>query len=204
MGLDGRRFGICPLPRERVYFYCTAPLGKWQGTVRDHLEEWIEGWRGFGPEVLAVLRAVPDWERVLYDELHEVVLNRWYRVPAFIVGDAAHAMTPNLGQGANCAMVDALVLMRLLARALKSGESLDAVGRTYESLRRPFVTRIQREARRLGVLAGWSAAPARLLRNAILSLAPMAGPLMRRSMLVTAGYNPAEEPYFRLVEPEVL
>ena len=56
-------------------------------------------------------------------------------------------MTPNLGQGANCAMVDALVLMRLLAPALLHGSSLKEVGLFYDRLRRPFVTRIQSAAR---------------------------------------------------------
>ena len=56
-------------------------------------------------------------------------------------------MTPNLGQGANSAMVDALVLVRLLHATLDAGGSLDDVGRRYQTIRRPFVRRLQAASR---------------------------------------------------------
>jgi salicylate hydroxylase len=68
---------------------------------------------------------------------------RWYKVPVFFVGDAAHAMTPHLGQGANSSMVDALVLIRLLASCGTDDSMPDLAGARYEKVRQPFVTRIQ-------------------------------------------------------------
>lgn len=146
----GRRFGICPLPGGQTYFYCSVPLGQWPGIRRRRLGEWIESWRDCGPRIWSVLQAVEDWRVVTYDEIHEVSVRRWSRPPVFLVGDAVHAMTPNLGQGANSAMVDALVLTRLLARALRTGGSLEEIGSRYESTRRPLVDRIQRTGRWLG------------------------------------------------------
>lgn len=194
---DGRLFGIAPLPGDRAYFYCSVPLARWQGILQGHLEAWIGSWDGLGPDVAAVLKAVPDWERVNYDELHEIRLERWYRGPVFVVGDAAHAMTPYLGQGANCAMVDSLVVMQLLARAVRKGEDLKGVGRTYESLRRSFVSRIQTMSRRQGVLATASFAPARFLRNLLLPLTLKVSWLSRPGMRLGTGYHPQEEPYFQ-------
>jgi 2-polyprenyl-6-methoxyphenol hydroxylase-like FAD-dependent oxidoreductase len=193
---DGRRFGVCPLPGGRTYFFCSVPLGSWQDILANRLTAWVESWADFGPDVVAVLKAVPDWSRVNYSELHEVRLERWYRPPLFVVGDAAHAMTPNLGQGANSAMVDGLVLMRLLAGALRDGGDLEAVGQTYDRLRRPFVTRIQTRARQVGALAAATSAPGRWLRDWLLAVTGHLGWLNRREMLLLAGYNPAEEAFF--------
>lgn len=196
-GPDERRFGLCPLPGGRTYFYCSVPLGRWDEIRRRGLAAWIESWRPYGSEVLATLRAVADWRRVHYDELYEVALERWCRVPVFLAGDAAHAMVPNLGQGANSAMVDALVLVRLLAA---SGGDLEAAGRTYEALRRPFVRRIQRSSARLGRVARDGAARAHFIDHARRTGAAVAAPQPGEEILA-AGYNPREEPYLRQLAP---
>ena len=192
-GRDGRMFGICPLPGERTYFFCTLPAGQWHTILAGNLDNWVSGWAPFGKEAMRLMRAVPDWTRVNYAELEEVRLDRWYRPPVFVTGDAAHAMAPNLGQGANCAMVDALVLMRMLARARDTGESLDKVGRAYDELRRPFVTRIQSTAWQIG---GISRVTSVLVRGAALWTVRQSGWLQRRSMATAAGYNPAEDAFF--------
>lgn len=191
---DGRRFGICPLPGEETYFFCTAPRGRWHSIVSGRLDSWIDSWADFGPEVVRLLRSVADWSQVNYSELHEIRMSRWHRPPVFLVGDAAHAMTPNLGQGANQAMVDSLVLMKLLQKAERIGD-LVQVARTHETLRNRFATRIQTMARRIGRLAQLRSAPARLVRNRLLSLANWV-PFSRRSFLLTmAGHHRAEQIY---------
>jgi 2-polyprenyl-6-methoxyphenol hydroxylase-like FAD-dependent oxidoreductase len=53
---------------------------------------------------------------VNYDEPEQVRVTPRSSGRTFLIGDAAHAMTPNYGQGANAAMVDAVVLTTLLAR----------------------------------------------------------------------------------------
>ena len=190
---DGRRFGICPLPGDETYFFCTAPLGRWQETVANHLPEWIESWADYGPEVLNLLRNVPDWSRVNYSELHEVRMPRWHRPPVFVTGDAAHAMTPNLGQGANSSMVDSLVLMRMLAE--NGGASLSDVAERHEVVRRKYVTKVQSTARQAGQMAQWTSRPGRWARETFFRLADRFG-FVRRSMLRTlVGHNPADEPY---------
>lgn len=194
-GPGGRLFGICPLPGDRTYFFCTVPLGGWQDILSNRREEWIASWESFGPDVVAILRAVPDWSRVNYSELFRVKMERWYRPPVFVIGDAAHAMAPNLGQGANSAMVDSLVLMRLLARALPAGGSLEPVGRTYDELRRPFVTRIQKTAGQLNTMAETTSLPTRLLRKTAIFVMNHVGVMRRRGILLAAGYNPQEEQY---------
>ena len=128
---DGRLFGMAPLPGARTYFWCTAPRGCWPQTLHGGLEAWIASWAGCHPTPPAILEAVGDWSRVNYDEPLQVQARQWSRAPVFLVGDAAHPLTPYLGQGANSALVDALVLTRLLAQELQGHRDLAAVGRRY-------------------------------------------------------------------------
>lgn len=83
---------------------------------------------------------------------------------AVLVGDAAHAMTPNLGQGACQALEDAVVL----AKVLDGHGGLAA----YDRLRRQRTQMIALRARRLGAAAQWESPLATSLRNTALRLLP--------------------------------
>lgn len=174
-GRDGRQFGICPLPGGRTFFFASAPFRGWPPA---DLDAWIASWEPFG--VAPLLRTVRDWN---YDEVKTVEASRWSAPPFHLIGDAAHAMPPNLGQGANSAMVDALVLVRMLEQGRAS---------EYESVRRPFVSRIQRTACRLSRLARWTSGPGRALRRAVVGIASKT----ESSLRLSAGHHPAEEIWF--------
>jgi 2-polyprenyl-6-methoxyphenol hydroxylase-like FAD-dependent oxidoreductase len=73
-----------------------------------------------------------------------VSLASWSRGPVLLVGDAAHATTPNMAQGAAMAFEDALVLAGVLRRTASVPDAL----REYEARRRPRVERVQQQTRR--------------------------------------------------------
>jgi 2-polyprenyl-6-methoxyphenol hydroxylase-like FAD-dependent oxidoreductase len=197
-GNDGRRFGIAPLTEDKTYFYARVPLGEWE-TIRDkRLEEWIESWQNFGADAIKILRGVRDWQKINYSELYEIRASEWAKPPIFLVGDAAHAMTPNVGQGANSAMVDALILMQMLKTAEKENRSLSEVGKLYTNLRRPFVTKIQNTARQSGELAAKTSTAAHLARNLLFAASRNLSFLRQRNLLITAGYNSAENEYLNI------
>jgi 2-polyprenyl-6-methoxyphenol hydroxylase-like FAD-dependent oxidoreductase len=81
-----------------------------------------------------------------------------------LAGDAAHAMTPNLGQGACQALEDAVVLGNVMA----SGDGLTA----YDRQRRPRTQMIARRSRQIGAAAQWASPAAVNLRNTALRLLP--------------------------------
>ncbi len=91
---------------------------------------------------------------------------RWYRDHMIIIGDAAHATAPSIGQGAAMAIEDAVVL----ATCLRDAIDPTAAFATYERLRRARVERVVEQGRRTG---GWKALGpvARLPRDLIMRLA---------------------------------
>jgi 2-polyprenyl-6-methoxyphenol hydroxylase-like FAD-dependent oxidoreductase len=193
---DGRRAGAFPLPGSRTYLFCSVPLGEWQRILSTDLASWIRTWDDFGEPVASLVRAI-DWTRAVYDELSDVRVDHWYRDRVVLVGDAAHAMTPNLGQGANSSMADALVLVNLL---VKMNGDIERAASRYEQVRKPFVTRIQDAAWLGGRAASFKSRPARAFRDSVMRLSNRIGPARRASMLLTAGYNPAEQEFLRPVE----
>ena len=116
-----------------------------------------------------ILGAVKDFDALLVNHVERVDCARWHDGRLVLLGDAAHAMAPNLGQGANSALVDAAVLLNELRRAPALGAALAA----YDARRRPAVRRVADTAARLGRLAEATHPVARTLRDRV--LLPAAG-----------------------------
>lgn len=88
-----------------------------------------------------------------------------------LLGDAAHAMAPNLGQGGNSALVDAAVLVDELFKS----PDLRAGLLSYERRRGPAVAKVAALSARLGALAEETRTVPRWLRDRV--LLPLAGRL---------------------------
>jgi 2-polyprenyl-6-methoxyphenol hydroxylase-like FAD-dependent oxidoreductase len=88
----------------------------------------------------------------------EVKLKSWSRGKVALVGDAAHAMSPNLGQGGGTAMMDGLSLAYNLNRP---GLSVEEGLALWEQRHRPVVDRVQLASYFYGTLAQWPILPRR-------------------------------------------
>ena len=71
----------------------------------------------FAPESAEILDFVDDFEQLLHTTYQHVSLRRRHDDRTILIGDAAHAMSPHLGQGINLAMVDAWRLADCLRNA---------------------------------------------------------------------------------------
>jgi 2-polyprenyl-6-methoxyphenol hydroxylase-like FAD-dependent oxidoreductase len=85
-----------------------------------------------------------------------------------MIGDAAHPSTPNLGQGANMAIDDAVAL----SRALREERSVSAAFARYERERVPRTRKIIERSWSFGRLCLWSSRPSVWLRESMLRLTP--------------------------------
>lgn len=137
--------------------------------------------RRFGPEAEAVVSAT-DPAGLLRQEIWVVPRLRSWRgdlraggrpVPSVLVGDAAHAMSPNLGRGACESLVDAAVLGRRL-NAVPVGGSLDEALDAYQQARRPAARRVQVGSRALLGLS--TLKRGQRMRNALLRAVSQHGP----------------------------
>lgn len=160
----GARAGMVPLSGGRLYVFLVVSAPR-----RAPALAWPEGFLavfgGFGGPCPAVLRAL-DGVPLLHHDLEELDEPAWGRGRIWLLGDAAHAMTPNLGQGAAMAIEDALVVGACLGDEPAVGHA------RYVGARHARVRKIQLDARRLGQVAHWRNRPAIWLRNALLRLAP--------------------------------
>ncbi|MER5635921.1 NAD(P)/FAD-dependent oxidoreductase [Kitasatospora sp. NPDC002227] len=125
----GRFFGLTPVEPGRTNWYAAVP----EGTTADDLPGLFAGWHDPIPRILAESDPA-SWLRYEMRHLHPALPGFVHDGRVALVGDAAHAMTPNLGQGACTALLDAEALTRAVGRHGPAG--LPAALRAYDRERR--------------------------------------------------------------------
>ncbi|MGI9615344.1 MAG: FAD-dependent monooxygenase, partial [Acidimicrobiales bacterium] len=93
--------------------------------------QFLDAYADFAPHLLDLISAVPDGELFKWGLYDRQPLDIWTSGHVAILGDAAHPMTPFLGQGAAIAIEDAVVL----ARAVAMSDDLDQALDSYRSAR---------------------------------------------------------------------
>jgi 2-polyprenyl-6-methoxyphenol hydroxylase-like FAD-dependent oxidoreductase len=148
----GRRFGVMPMGKGRVCWYGTrnsvpsqsdAPEGR-----KAEVFALFKDWHGPIPELI---EATNPADIIKNDARDRKPLKRWGDRRVTLLGDAAHPITPNVGQGACMAIEDAACLTKCL---LASADVASAF-RAYETLRGPRTAHIARQARRIGAIGQW-------------------------------------------------
>lgn len=110
-------FGMAPVSGG-TYFYSSARAPQLAAVLaRGELSGFQAIWAEAFPPAGSVLAEVSRFEALLLNEVIRVDCRRFFDGCLVLIGDAAHAMAPNLGQGANSALVDAAVLTEELLRA---------------------------------------------------------------------------------------
>jgi 2-polyprenyl-6-methoxyphenol hydroxylase-like FAD-dependent oxidoreductase len=163
----GERFGIVPIGFGEIYWFAVAnapPNGR-DVDVRRELMERFESWH---EPIAAIIDATPPDRIVRTDICDRPPIERWHQGRIALLGDAAHPMTPNLGQGAGQAIEDAVVLAECLATMPVLEDALTR----YEQRRVARANSIARASRRLGAMAQWSHPVAAWVRDRVMSLMP--------------------------------
>jgi 2-polyprenyl-6-methoxyphenol hydroxylase-like FAD-dependent oxidoreductase len=165
----GQRCAVCPVDSQTVYWWVAhnAPANRLiaQGDRAAYLQERYAGWpHGIG----AVIAATPGGAILQNDLIDRVPTRSYYKGRAALLGDAAHPTTPNLGQGANMALDDALVL----ARALRDERDAESAFARYQRERLPRTRTIVERSWRFGQLTRWENPLLVLLRELALKAAP--------------------------------
>jgi salicylate hydroxylase len=148
---DGKHFIVYPVRRGRLLNYVgfiptTSETGESWSAIGDR-DELAASFNGWDPRVEELLEQVDTcfwWG--LYDR---APLVSWTHGRLALMGDAAHAMLPHLGQGANQAIEDGVALAVFL-EGRNPADIVDVLAR-YETFRRARTDVIQAEARKNGL-----------------------------------------------------
>ena len=182
----GKRCAVCPMTTDSLYWWTAqnAREGKLiaQDQRRDFLLEAFKRW----PSAITEYIAATPVEKILQNDLYDrAPIAGWSSGRVTLLGDAAHPTTPNLGQGANMAIDDAIVLARVLTQADTVQDAL----RQYEAARLARTTMIVRRSWRFGALTRWKNPLMVKLREWVVMLTPQSvlEAELRRQILQNVG-----------------
>ena len=167
---DGmHRIGIVPLSRGRVYVFLVARAP--EGTPGPDTGEVAALLPRFGPlepRMPGILAAAPPDRPLHHGDLYDQPRVSFGRGRVVLVGDAGHAVTPNMGQGAGMAIEDAAMLSILLREGVAPGALPEAMLKA----RGARVQSVLQTSWRIGQAAhlGWG--PGRGLRDHAMQLLP--------------------------------
>lgn len=129
--------------RDQVHFVASTPepLGASLAPSEADFEIFYAAFNGFHQNVRTLLRAATNVTR--WPLIEGRTFSPWFKRKAVLLGDACHATTPHMGQGAGMAFEDALVLVRCIQQ---SEQDLERAFAKYEHNRRERTARIQFES----------------------------------------------------------
>ncbi|MFG1624420.1 FAD-dependent monooxygenase [Kribbella sp. NPDC049227] len=111
----GVQVGVLPLPRERVYWFVTVNADQPNQLYADDRREVLNRVGDWHDPIPALVAATPP-DQVLHNDIVDIdPVPTYVKDRVVLLGDAAHAMPPDLGQGACQAIEDAVVLAAALA-----------------------------------------------------------------------------------------
>ena len=166
----GKRFGIVPINKNQLYWFATM-----NAKAQDESLMKIKSpgdfralFKGFHQDVQDVIGKINP-ESVLWNDILDIrPLKKYAYDRILLIGDAAHATTPNLGQGACQALEDAAVLTDALSKEMEIISAFQA----YEKRRIAKATFVVNTSQQLGKIAQWENKLFCSLRNFILKMTP--------------------------------
>ncbi len=168
----GKRFGIMPVGGGKVYCYATlnAPRGSYPEPIgKDELANLFYEFEGGVPAIMDNFLKDSS-ARLIHRDLADLHRAHMANVDHNLIfaGDAGHATTPNLGQGADMGIEDAAIFASLLEKYWDKKMLL----RRYNDLRIGRVEKIRNQSRRAGKINQLENGFFRFVRNSLMRLTP--------------------------------
>lgn len=181
----GLRFGLVAIAENLVYFFATvaAPEG---GTddPRTLKSDLARLFGEFGELPLSLINAA-DTAKIIRTDIYDFApISRWHEGQVALIGDAAHATTPNLGQGGCQAVEDAFVIAKALKDFQEPAKAFEAFQATRFEKANYVVNASWQFARLTNLSPAWLIS----LRNGLLRLVPASAGAKTLHRLYTLNY----------------
>ncbi|HRG79245.1 MAG TPA: FAD-dependent monooxygenase [Cyclobacteriaceae bacterium] len=164
------RFGYVPIGNNKVYWFAckNAPI-KDEMMSLFRISDLVDNFKSYTYPIPEILKDTSDADLILSDIVDLKPISQYAFNRILLLGDAAHATTPNLGQGACMAMEDALFVAEEIN---KQPENIISAFKSFEQKRVPRAHYIVNTSFRLGKLAQWENPVLTKFRNMLFRLIP--------------------------------
>ena len=160
----GNRFGFVHINSEEVYWFGLINKDKFKSKDED-LQQIFSDY----PQTVKNIIAETDKKEILCNEIWDLKpIDKWYNGNVCLLGDAAHATTPNLGQGACQAIESAMAL----SICLKEENNIETAFYKYQLIRKEKANYVTKTSWLLGKMAQSNNSIICILRNVITKLTP--------------------------------
>jgi 2-polyprenyl-6-methoxyphenol hydroxylase-like FAD-dependent oxidoreductase len=157
---EGRFFGLVPIGEGHTYGFGALNAESSEDPLEGRLERFRRRFAEFATPVSAYLGTIENDQQLHFGPIEWVEVDAWHRGRTVLIGDAAHAGPPHMGEGGCIAMEDSLVL----AEELRNAKGVESALESYVRRRRPRADWVQAQSR--AAAQAWVLPPA--ARNAAL------------------------------------
>jgi 2-polyprenyl-6-methoxyphenol hydroxylase-like FAD-dependent oxidoreductase len=161
------RFGFSRISENQVYWFavCKSPP-QMEDVTENLLERLFDMYKDYNPLVCRIITNTPI-DKILRNDINDLErLPKWYNNLVCLIGDAAHATTPNMGQGGAQAIEDAY----FLSHYIMTKESYPQAFEKFQQKRTKKIKGIVNQSWQMGQLAHWKYLNG--FRNTLLKLTP--------------------------------
>lgn len=163
------RFGMVPVGDERVYWFACKKAPENSLQMKDFgADDLYQNFKNYHEPIGKLIRSTPP-DQIIWNDIKDLKpLNRYAFDNLVLIGDAAHATTPNMGQGACQAIEDAVVLAEYLRQNSLPKEAFQC----FERKRMKRTQAIVKQSWAMGKMAQWESPTLGQIRNFIFRMLP--------------------------------
>ncbi|MFK7772259.1 MAG: FAD-dependent monooxygenase [Saprospiraceae bacterium] len=164
---NGTRFGIVPMADGAIYWFA---LANYKNDFRTEFNEpnLAKIFADYDPIISKIIHSTPT-DQIIVNEINDLKpIKKWYTNNVCLIGDAAHATTPNMGQGACQSIEDALAL----SICLEKEKDIEKAFSNFQKLRIKKANGVIKQSWQIGKIAQLENSFGRIIRNSIMRFTP--------------------------------